>query len=159
MKRKLDAALRANDTELLAQLDKEKEKLAKFKATAAKNFKKTCRKLIIRNYGETKWNPDEYDRLISTGLFGKSLLRHLGISHDQLDGKQKGNQGNYSGSSDSGQISHELKSSQKISILKDKEKEYDAKNDKGDQHYSNHKKIIDQLQESKQQQEKKRKTK
>lgn len=158
MKRKLDAALRANDTELLTQLDKEKEKLAKFKATAAKNFKKTCRKLIIRNYGETKWNPDEYDRLISTGLFGKSLLRHLGISHDQLDGKQKGNQGNYIGSSDSGKTSHELKNIQKIPILKDKKKESDAKNDKGDWHSSTHKKIIDQPQERKQG-EKKRKTK
>jgi hypothetical protein len=114
LKRKLDAALLENDTELLAQLDEEKQKLAKFKEAAAKNFKKTCRKLIIRNYGETKWNSNEYDRLISTGLHGKSLLRHLGLSHDQINRKQKGSQ------NDSGITGHESKNILKRPILKDK---------------------------------------
>ena len=156
LKRKLDAALQANDTALLAELDEEKEKLSKFQATSAKNFMKTCRKLIIQNYGEAKWNPDEYDRLISTGLYGKSLLRHLGISHDQINGKQKGNSTTNGNINIRSTTEHKLKNKDKRPIFKDKENGGIAKIEKKDGRHSKHKKCIDQRQEIKHQSKRKK---
>ena len=82
MKRKLETALSVNDTVLLDKVKEEQETLNLIKKEAADQFKKICKKLIIKIYEESRWDESKYDELIEKGFRGDSLLKALGISHE-----------------------------------------------------------------------------
>lgn len=83
LKRKLEAALQTNNANELMRLAKEKAELEEVKRKAAKNFKKTCRKVVIRMYGEEAWVEETYADYIASGIVGNALLAKLGISTEQ----------------------------------------------------------------------------
>lgn len=83
LKRRVENAEKAGNKSLVQSLAKETEELIKIKEVAAKNFKKTCRKLVIKMYGDERWDPVKFDELLTAGIRGDKLLEILQISHEQ----------------------------------------------------------------------------
>ena len=80
LKRKLAVAV----TEVeLAELEKQREELAKIKDEAAASFKKKVRKLVLKMHGDEAWDPEKYDQLIAGGVVGSRLLKKLNITREQ----------------------------------------------------------------------------
>jgi hypothetical protein len=83
LKRKLEVAEKTGDQQLLEELQSEANSLKEIKDDAAKKFKKTCRRLVIKLHGDDAWENCDFDELISSGCRGNKLLKKLHISHEE----------------------------------------------------------------------------
>ena len=83
LKRKLQQAHEFHDEEKLRELEKEQQHLEEIKDTSAKHFKKTCKKIVTKIYGEGKFDETKFREYVQAGYSKDKLLKKLGISENE----------------------------------------------------------------------------
>ena len=83
LKRKLQQALENHDEEKLRELEREQQCLQDIKNTSAKHFKKTCKKIVTKLYGEEAFNEIKFQEYVKAGYSKEKLLKMLRISDDE----------------------------------------------------------------------------
>lgn len=82
LKRKLQQARESGNEQRLKELEDEEQSLWNVKHMAAKQFKKTCKNIVTKLYGEEKFDESKFKEYLDAGYSKKKLLKRLGISEE-----------------------------------------------------------------------------